>query len=103
MVADALRELLEAAAEAGARRALAAVAEQTPGALIPIREAGISRRALLAAGKAGELTLHRRGKSTFVERAALERWITSGARAAKPADAIGELIEMTERRRRKTA
>lgn len=93
-------------AQADALEALAHAAPvpaEAPGTLVPIRDAGVSYRAILKAGKKGELRIHRRGKSAFVERAELDRWITSGARAAKASDEIGELIEITQRRRRKTA
>lgn len=98
--AAALRAQADAL-EAMAHAAPAAV--EAPGTLVPIDAAPVGRRALLAAAKRNELVIHRRGKKGFVERAELDRWITSGPRATKPADEIGKLIEITQRRRRKTA
>ena len=100
---DALRELLRDAAAEGARIALAERDAGERSTLIPIKSAPVSYRAILAAAKSGEITIHRRGKSSFVERAELERWIRDGARAAKKADAIDELIDMTSQRRRRRA
>lgn len=98
--AAALRAQADAL-EALAHAAPAAV--EAPSTLVPIREAGVSYRAILAAAKNGEIQIHRRGKSAFVERAELERWITAGARAPKPADSVAELIDLTHQRRRRRA
>lgn len=101
VAAEALRELLAAAAEAGARRALELAGQREPSSLVPIREAPVAYRAILAAASKGELKIHRRGKAGFVERADLERWIRAGSRAPKADDAIGELIDITRQRRRR--
>lgn len=101
MVADALRELLEAAAEAGARRALELAGQREPSSLVPIREAPVSYRAILKAAKEGEMKIVSRGKSSFVDRAELERWIRAGA-PPKRTDPIDALIAGQRRRRKET-
>ncbi len=80
-----------------------------PSSLVPLREAGVSHRALLAAAKAGEITIHRRGKSSFIERAQLEAWITSAPRARQKveaaraeADDVAELLYLNRARRRRS-
>lgn len=97
---QALAQLLEAAAEAGARKALEAVAAQAPSSLIPIKSAGVSHRALLAAAKRGELTIHRRGKAGFVDRDELERWIRTKPEREKSPDEVAEVLELNANRRR---
>lgn len=70
--------------------------------LMPIKQAPVSYRAILAAEKAGELTIHRRGKSAFVDVDDLDRWIRAAGKAvqtAEPADEIAELITLNRRRR----
>jgi len=80
----ALRQLLEEAAEAGARRALAAVAEAEPSRLIPLRAAPVAYRTLLAAIAAGELRAYRVGKRSFLERREFEAWILAHPSPPRP-------------------
>lgn len=100
----ALRELLEAAAEAGARRALEQLNAGGPGlSLIPIKQAPVAYRALLDAERAGELRIYRRGKASLVDAAELEAWIRRAPRPAPAApgvDEAGELIAFNRTRRK---
>lgn len=100
---SALRELLEAAAEAGARRALELAPAESRSSLIPIKRAPVAYRAILEAERAGELTVYRRGKASLVDLAELESWIRRSPRAAdvRPAqsDEAGELIAFNRSRR----
>lgn len=101
----ALTALIEAAAEAGARRALEALPPERRGGLVPIREAPVAYRAILEAEHAGELRVYRRGKASFVDRDQLEEWIRrapSGTAEPEP-DEVAELIELHHRRRRRRA
>lgn len=71
--------------------------------LVPLDETRVARRALLAAEKAGELTIYRRGHSAFVEVEKLDAWIMAAPKEAKPeaaTDEIGAVIELGDRRRR---
>jgi hypothetical protein len=106
-LSEALLSLLEQAAEAGARRALELHATSQPGVLIHIKQAPVSYRAILAANKAGELRVYRRGRAAFVRRDELETWIqraplTERAPAAAT-DEIAELIQLNNARRRRRA
>lgn len=65
--------------------------------LVALEDAGVARRALLEAERRGELTIHRRGKAGFVERAQLERWIVAGSEVAETDDAA-DVIALNRRR-----
>jgi hypothetical protein len=105
---DGLRDLLTEAADLGARKALEKAAA-SPRRLLPLRECGVSYRLVLAAERAGELRVYRRGHASFVELAELERWILASpvARAAEPegpaSDEIDEIIRLTDERRKVAA
>ena len=104
MLERALQELLEAAAEAGARRALEQAAPEARCSMIPIKQAPVAYRALLDAERAGELRIYRKGKASLVDVAELEAWIRRAPRAADapaPADEAGELIAFNRERRTK--
>jgi hypothetical protein len=100
--AAALRAQADAL-EAMAHAAPAVV--EAPSSLVPLRKAGVSYRGLLAAAKAGEIQIHRRGKAAFVDRNELDAWIRAGGSTAKKRepDDIGELIDITHQRRRRRA
>jgi hypothetical protein len=73
--------------------------------LLAIDDTGVSRRLLLRAASAGEITIYRRGQSAWVRAEDLDRWILDAPDSrretpADPVDEIGELIEMGERRQR---
>jgi len=106
-IETALRELLEAAAEAGARRALAEAKLGTGPRLTPIKSAKIAYRLILEAEKKGELRVYRRGHASFVDDDELDAWIRRAAIVTtevvapiEPTDDIGELIAMNNARRR---
>jgi hypothetical protein len=72
--------------------------------LIPIKGAPVSYRLLLAAEKAGELRIYRRGHSAFVEAAALDAWIMAAPEVRAPVvteahDEIGEVLHLNDQRR----
>lgn len=75
--------------------------------LIPIKEAIVSYRAILAAEKRCELKVYRVGNGSFVDEIELYDWIKRvGAQPAAradehPADEIAELIDMQDGKRRK--
>lgn len=100
-----LRQLLEQAAEAGARKALEA-APWTPQRLVPIRECRIGYRRALAAIKAGELRAYRVGQNTWIQAADEDVFILKHqilrerARPTEADDEVSELIALNERRRR---
>ncbi|APU89275.1 hypothetical protein Rctr16k_14 [Virus Rctr16k] len=99
-LADALRDLLEQAAEAGARKALESIREQAPGVFLPVKAAPIPYRAILDAERAGELVVYRRGKSSFVRRDELEAWIARAPRrSSTPRDEVAEVIALNAERR----
>jgi hypothetical protein len=74
--------------------------------LVPIKEAPVAYRLILAAERAGELQVYRVGHASLVDEAELYEWIRrTGAAREKPrqdkqADEIGELIAIGDRRRR---
>jgi excisionase family DNA binding protein len=102
-----LRGLLEAAAEAGARRALHTMAQAHPEQLLPIKQASVAYRRLLAAVRSGALRAYRVGGRTFIDRTDLEDWIKShpvprAERAREDqADEIGQLIQANRWRQRR--
>ena len=81
--------------------------------MLPIKEAPVAYRAILAAEKAGELQVYRVGHAALVDEVELFSWVRRvGLRQDKPtmetepekADEIGAIIEMgDERRKRRTA
>jgi hypothetical protein len=96
-----LRGLLEQAAEAGARKALA---ESGGPRLVPIREAPVPYRAILAAERAGELRIYRRGRTSWVDSVELDEWIRSAPQVepdpeAAPTDEVDQIIAANRRRR----
>jgi len=97
-----LGELIQEAAEAGARRALEQAAPEARCSLIPIKSAPVAYRAILEAERAGELKVYRKGKSSLVDVAELEAWIRRAPRPAdaSPADEVGELVAFNRGRRR---
>lgn len=100
-----LRELLEAAAEAGARRALADAKVAGGSKLVPIKGAKVAYRAILEAEKAATLNVYRVGHSSFVDEDELDAWIkitgtASTTQVVEATDDVGELIEMNNSRRR---
>lgn len=109
MIEQALTALLEAAAEAGARRALADAAPGGP-RMVPIREARIPYRVALAAIRDGSLVAYRVGKTTYIDRDHEDAWIARSEHRIRPgehehepedaSDEIGELIALSERGRR---
>jgi hypothetical protein len=72
--------------------------------MLPIRQAPVAYRAILAAERAGELTVYRVGHASLVDEQELFAWIRrNGSPPAPPgtatADEIGELIAIGDRRR----
>lgn len=100
--ADALSTLLAAAAEEGARRALADAAPNGP-RMVPIRECRIPYRVALRAIAEGTLPAYRVGRSTFIDRTDEDDWIARAEHRVRPdpwepepeQDEIGELIEIS--------
>jgi hypothetical protein len=70
--------------------------------LIPIRELPVSFRMVLAAEKAGEIQVYRKGKFSAVDEAEFVAWVK---RVAKPsaADEIADLVDSNRRRHRQRA
>jgi len=104
--ADAFQALLEAAAEAGARKALEQV--QAKGAAsrwIPIKESPLGYRATLDLVKAGELQVHGIGHRRYLDREQLDRWLLAHPIRSNDApsddDEIAELIAAGDARREK--
>lgn len=96
----ALREWLRAELAAAIPAVLADLVHQSR--LVALADTGINHRAILAAERARELQVYRRGHSAFVERSALEAWIIAGkapAKLAPPSDEIGELLAANDARR----
>jgi len=98
MFEASLRELLEAAAEAGVRRAIESLSLAGAScSLIPIKEAPVAYRAILAAEQKGELHVYRRGKSSLIDLRELEAWIRRTPcqdRGSVKPDEVGELIAL---------
>lgn len=110
--ADALTALLEAAAEAGARRAIEALSHEQLDTLIDIKtDPLVTYRRYLNAIRAGELAAFKTGKRTVVKRSDRDAWLTrEGARvpvkcAAEPVpddfgdDEIGDILRANAERR----
>lgn len=109
---DALTALLEAAAEAGARRALEALGHERADELIDIKECPmVSYRSYLEAIRTGEITAYKSGRRTLVKRSDRDTWLTRpGARVpvkkcGDPAeddfgdDEIGDILRANHERR----
>lgn len=72
---DALNELLAAAAEAGAKRALEQATTSKQSRLVPLRECPIGYRNVLDLVRRGELKVFGVGNRKFVDREQLDEWI----------------------------
>jgi len=101
--ADALAALLEAAAEAGARRALAEIHPSQP-TWIPLRQSPLGYRQSLNLVRNGELQVHGIGNKKFLNREQLDSWLFAHPMARTPPmeiDEIQAIIDFNENRRRK--
>ena len=71
--------------------------------MVPVKEAPVAYRAILEAERAGELTVYRVGHTSLVDEQELFAWVRrTGAKPPPkeaPADEIGELIALSDRRR----
>lgn len=74
--ADTLQPFLEAAAEAGARRALAEVHPSQPN-WIPLRQSPLGYRQTLNLVRNGELQVHGVGNRKYLNREQVESWLLS--------------------------
>lgn len=82
---DALNELLAAAAEMGARRAIEQVATAGAPRLIPLKQCSIGYRNVLDLVRRGDLEVFGVGNRKFVDREQLDQWILNHP-IAKPVD-----------------
>jgi hypothetical protein len=108
--AAGLAALLEAAAEAGARRALVTLGDQVPSALVPLHDGPIPYRLALKAIAKGELQAFGTGKHRHLSRAQVEQWILAHPIArtvpkpeaeAPTGDEVDEVIASNRRRQRR--
>jgi hypothetical protein len=104
-----LAALLEAAAEAGARRALEIVGHSgsAPSELVRLHDGPIPYRIALAAVAAGELRAYGTGRRRYLSRIEVESWIlahpiarTEAVAETEPSDELDEVIEANRDRRR---
>ena len=91
--ADALTTLLEAAAAAGARTALAEFVTAQPSRWLPVKQSPLGYRATLDLIRAGEIHVHGIGHRRYVDREAVNAWLLAHpiAVASKP---LGEPDEI---------
>ncbi len=87
-VEGALSTLLEAAAEAGARRALEQVRPEAS-RWIPLRESPLGYRATLRLIGAGELTTHGAGNRKYLDREMVDAWLLGHPILNSPTNAEG--------------
>jgi len=101
--ADALETLLQTAAEAGARRALAQIHPSQP-VWIPLRQSPLGYRPTLELVRKGELQVHGIGNHKYLNREHVESWLLVHpiARASSVEhDEVEAIIEANNNRRRR--
>jgi len=90
---DALHELLEAAAEAGAKRALEQVTSSKPSRLVPLKQCSIGYRNALDLVRRGELETFGMGNRKFIDQEQLDAWLLNHPLTVPAADTTAAKVD----------